>query len=320
MSAPTSPLARGLLRAAGRLADAAVQLAGPASVTWLTSGVTLLPTPAPPEGPYLAEAVSPPPAGRDARGRVSWTRAWLPSHVPIGSPLRRKPVVQLRLQQPERPTRQLLVLTGFNMGWGALDAKVLDLRWLVERGWRVAQLGLPLHGELGGLPGAPAWPSIDLDLTRDALAAATQDVREAVAWLRADAPLPVVALGVSLGAWPVALAGTGTAPPDGLAALTPMVDYAALLQEHAPPWVMNNVMRRIGEVLKVVSPLERPPTVAPGRTLVLSAESDHVAPEAAHGGPLAAHFRGELVRFPGSHLLPWGLHDAWEALDRFWVG
>jgi hypothetical protein len=161
---------------------------------------------------------------------------------------------------------------------------------------------------------------VDLDLTRDALAAATQDVREAVAYLRAEAPLPVVALGVSLGAWPVALACTAPSPPDVLAALTPMVDYAALLEDHAPPWVFRNVVQRIGEVLRPLSPLERPPTLPPGRTLVLAAESDHVAPAARHAEPLAAHFRGALARFPGSHLVPWGLSRAWEALHAFASG
>jgi dienelactone hydrolase len=223
--------------------------------------------------------------------------------------------VQLRVRSPPTPTRQLLVVTGFNMGWAGLDARVLGLRWWLNRGYRVAVLGLPLHGTRGPGLGPPAWPSADLDLTRDALAAATQDVREAVAYLRAEAPLPVVALGVSLGAWPVALAGTTAGPPDGLAALTPMVDYAALLQAHAPPWVFSNVVRRIGEVLRPLSPLERPPTMAPGRTLVLAAESDHVAPARDHAEPLAAHFRGTVVRFPGSHLVPWGLKRAWEALE-----
>jgi hypothetical protein len=308
-------LKRGLLRAVGRLADAAVQLAAPASVTWLTGAAVVLPTPAPPPGPWFADEVPPPSAARPAGQAVSWTRRWLPAHVPASSPLRRRPLVRLRVRAPPAPTRQLLVVTGFNMGWAGLDARVLDLRWWLGRGYRVAVLGLPLHGTLAQALGPPAWPSADLDLTRDALAAATQDVREAVAYLRAEAPLPVVALGVSLGAWPVALAGTTSAPPDVLAALTPMVDYAALLRAHAPPWVLDNVLRRIGEVLRPLAPLERAPTMPPGRTLILAAASDHVTAARDHAEPLAAHFRGELRRFPGSHLLPWGLRRAWEALD-----
>lgn len=307
---------RGLWRALGRVADAAVHWAAPASVTWLTSAGTLVPVPPAPPGPYLSELVRAPVGSRNGN-TVVWARGWLPAHVPPSSPLKRRPQVKLRQWLPGSPRRHLLVVTGFNMAWAGLESKLLGLGFWLERGYRVAMLGLPLHGTGGVVPGAPSWPSSDFALTRDAVAAATQDVREAVAFLRAEAALPVVSLGISLGAWPVALAGTGTGAADALVALSPMVDYGALLRDHAPPWVPDSAVERAEEALRPLSPFGRAPSLAAGRTLVLAASDDAVTPTAHHAEPLARHFGGTLERFDGSHLLPWGLAGARRQIDDF---
>ena len=307
---------RGLWRFAGRLADASVQWAAPASVTWLTSSATLGTPDAAPPGPWLSDTVARP-VGSRRGNEVVWARAWLPPHVPPSSPLRTKPQVKLRVWSPANPQRQLLVVTGFNMTWAGLEAKLLGLSFWLERGYRVALLGLPLHGTQGVVPGTAAWPSADLALTRDAVAAATQDVREAVAFLRAEAPLPVAALGISLGAWPVALAATSSVPSDVMVALSPMVDYTGLLRDHAPLWVPESALDRVAEALSAVSPLQRPPTIASGRTLVLVGNQDELARRARHAEPLARHFAGRIEQFDGSHMLPWGLSGARRAVDEF---
>lgn len=325
------------LELVGRVADAVVVASAPAAVSWLTVPAAWMKVVPPREGRWFADEVQVPaplevPGSIDPsrlverwRSRpddvpprlLGWQREWTPASVPSGSPLRLRPAVVVRHWGRPAPTAQLLVVSGFNMGWGFLDAEVLRLRWFAREGYSVTLLGLPLHGSDALTVGPPAWPSVDFELTRDAVACATHDVRQTVAWLRASAPAPVVVLGVSLGAWPAALSATLPHPPDVFAALTPMVDYPALLQDHRPFWVSRGAITRLSKGLEPVSALHRPSTLAPGRALVLSAASDRVTLAANHAVPLARHFGGRSVSFPGSHLVPHGLGSAWRQLDAF---
>ncbi|MDX2012470.1 MAG: hypothetical protein SFW67_19895 [Myxococcaceae bacterium] len=329
-----SRLLDGVLKGVGRLADGVVQASAPAAVSWLTVPAAWMPLAPLRRDVFIAEGVDAPrptelPVGLDVtsaaeavlagpgpRGRLlSWERRWTPPGLAATSPLRARPLVVVRHWAAPNPKAQLLLVSGFNMGWGFLDAVVLQVRWFVARGYSVTLLGLPLHGSEALVLGPPAWPSVDLELTRDAVALATHDVRSAVAWLRAQHPAPVVVLGVSLGAWPAALAATAPGAADVFAALTPMVDYPRLLLDHRPPWVSRGAITRLAASLEPVSPLSRPPAVQPGRVRVFAASEDHVTPAGHHAGPLAAHFGVEVTTFPGSHLVPRGLKSAWASLD-----
>ena len=329
-----SRLLEGVLKGVGRLADGVVQVSAPAAVSWLTVPAAWMPLTPLRDDVWFAETVDVPshtvlPVALDAtavaerlvggagpRGQlVSWERRWAPSGLAPTSMLRARPHVVLRHWEVPRPKAQLLLVSGFNMGWGFLDALVLRVRWFLARGYSVTLLGLPLHGSEAVVAGPPPWPSVDLELTRDAVALATHDVRSGVAWLRAQHAAPVVVLGVSLGAWPAALAATVPGAPDVFAALTPMVDYPRLLLDHRPPWVARGAITRLAASLEPVSPLARPPVVAPGRVQVFAAAEDHVTPPGHHAAPLATHFGTDVMVFPGSHLVPRGLETAWASLD-----
>ena len=67
--------------------------------------------------------------------------------------------------------------------------------------------------------------------------------------------------------------------------------------------------------MKLVSPLDRVPLVAPERVLVQSARGDRIAPP-EHAERLAKHFHGVHLAFNGGHVLQLGRRDAFVALAQ----
>jgi hypothetical protein len=228
-----------------------------------------------------------------------------------------RPVARWYPAEGPRLGHTLVVVSGFNMGWPRFDARLLALRRLQRAGFDVALLGLPLHGMRTPWLAPPAWPWQDVGLTVQALACAVYEARQLVAWLRQRDGQPVSMLGLSLGAWVGALVCTLPRPPEALVAVTPLVDLPALLLDHTPPFVLDALVSPLRDALRPVSPLARPPTLPPLRTLVLAAELDRVTNPVKQAAPLARHFQGELRLFPGSHLLPYGLGQAYQELTDF---
>jgi len=90
------------------------------------------------------------------------------------------------------------------------------------------------------------------------------------------------------------------------------LEHRSRLPEAPPPWVG----RRIDDSLRVVSPLSRPPLVAPESVLVLAAARDAITPS-AHAERLRAHFDARIDTFTGGHLLQLGRGKAWASLKDF---
>jgi pimeloyl-ACP methyl ester carboxylesterase len=66
---------------------------------------------------------------------------------------------------------------------------------------------------------------------------------------------------------------------------------------------------------RVVSPFARTSKVDPDATVVVAGEGDRITPK-AHAEKLAKHFEGELVVFPGGHLLQLGRSEGFRAAMR----
>jgi hypothetical protein len=291
--------------------DGFVELSAPAAMAVMSgfpwhrprevTEAELLPTPAP-----LAPSV--------VQGQVRAPGAFVPSGAPAWSPLRQRDglTAQAFVRDDDRAT--LLIVTGFNMGRPRLDALIVGVKALQRRKLGVVLLGLPLHGQTPLLGGAPPWPGVDLELTRDAVAVSTYETRQLIAWLK-QRNRPVAALGLSLGAWPVMLSATLPSPPDFAVAVTPMVDYPALLAEHAPPTLLETRVAEIRQTFEGVLPQSRAPTLESTRTLVLGAARDRVTKFDVHAAPLARHFGARLVKLPGTHLAPVGRSEMFDEVD-----
>jgi hypothetical protein len=322
----SSSWAEPLLLGLGWWTELGAVLAAPAVASALAWGAWM--PLGPPASPLLVEAEVPAP--REVRARragdavsLSWPRRFLPTDGPSALAFAGRDRARASLLEADRAGPALVAVGGFGMGWASLDRRVLALDRFRARGVTVAHYGLPLHGPDAPWFGVPAWPGPALELTRAALAVAAHEVRELVAYLRARGYGPVTVLGVSLGALVSALGATAAAPADALIALTPMIDYARLLRDHAGPLAAGPI-EGIAATLGPVSPLARPPVLAPGRTLVMAASDDRLAPCASHAEPLARHFGGDLHVFAGPHLAagtsPEVERAAFAFLDRVHAG
>jgi dienelactone hydrolase len=178
---------------------------------------------------------------------------------------------------------------------------------------------LPFHGARA--PGARrgVWPGTDPWRSVEGFAHAVHDLRAWSAWLRAEGASAVGTVGMSLGGYTAALLATVDPTVDFTTLMVPLASLGdAYLQHRArqpdppPAWVG----KRIDDSLRVVSPLSRPPAVAPESVLVLAAGNDGITP-AAHAHRLRDHFDARFETFAGGHLLQVGRGRAWSALHDF---
>jgi dienelactone hydrolase len=184
------------------------------------------------------------------------------------------------------------------MGQPRLDDWAFDAVGFFERGYDVAILDLPFHGERAA-SGAwiPPWPSADAALFRWATTMAVVDALTLIQTLRARGAASVGVLGISLGGLVASLACTVRGAPDHATLYTPLADPSSLLGFDA------------GDR----SPLGRTPRCEGDRVLVLSGAQDQLT-DHRHSDALARHFGARTASFGGGHLFQYQRERALAAM------
>ncbi|HEV8549001.1 MAG TPA: hypothetical protein VGQ57_08235 [Polyangiaceae bacterium] len=208
-----------------------------------------------------------------------------------------------------------ILVHGYLLGQLAVEQYVWPIAELDALGFDSAVLILPFHGRRADPlhTGRPDFPGRDPLFASEGFRQAVTDLRELANFLRRRGHAKVGAFGMSLGAYTAALAATVDPSFDFLIPIVPLASLADFALEHgelpeAPePRAVEYAL--LEEVYRFVSPVHRPPLIAPERTLVLGARSDRIT-RFSHARRLASHFHAELVAFEGGHVLQWGLGSA----------
>lgn len=219
------------------------------------------------------------------------------------------------------PRATAVCIHGYLGGHLTFEEVAFEAPRLYQWGLDVIIPVLPFHGlrapggRRGMFPGVDPWRSVE------GFAHAVSDMRAWHAWLRAEGSSAVGTFGMSLGGYTAALLATVDPGIDFTALMIPLaslgdvyLQHRARLAEPPPPWIG----RRIDDSLRIVSPLARPPVVAPASVLVLAAGSDGITP-AGHAERLRDHFGARFDTFAGGHLLQVGRAQVWTALKDFLV-
>lgn len=284
----------------------------------------------PPDGPFFArpEPMVPrvahvrPLAGGEV---VDWT--WPSAFQPfcadvaeryLGHTTNRTAAARLFLHD-DRPRPAALLLHGYRAGQYAFEERAWPVDWLFEKGIDVVLPVLPFHAVRAHRPGPPIFPGSDPRLSNEGFRQSILDLRTLLGHLRARGAPAVGVMGMSLGAYAASLLAT---VEDRLDFAVPMIPLASLAH------VAKSLGRLVGTreeqraqlegldaLHRVVSPLARPPRLAPERVLVLAAEGDRITPP-EHARWLAAHFHAPLEVFPGGHLLQFGRAQAFRSIGR----
>ncbi len=182
---------------------------------------------------------------------------------------------------------------------------------------------LPLHG-----PRRLGWHSgsrfLGVDVI-DLLHAETQaiwDMRRLLSWVRDQTSKPVGAFGLSLGGYTTALFASVA---EGLSCAVPgipVADLPRILERHAAPHQMRYAqmlgfdLDRVGEVLRVISPLALTPRVPLEGRMIFGANADRFVP-ADQVRDLWRHWEEpEIVWYEGTHVSFMNEPRVWSGVDR----
>jgi dienelactone hydrolase len=217
------------------------------------------------------------------------------------------------------PRATVVCVHGYLGGKLALEEAAFEAPRLYHWGLDVLITVLPFHGMRAPGGRRALWPGVDPWRSVEGFAHAISDLRAWMAWLRAEGSSTSGVFGMSLGGYTAALLATVDPTPAFTTLMIPLaslgdayLQHRARLPEPPPAWVG----RRIDDSLRVVSPLSRPPLVAPGSVLVLAAGNDAITP-AGHAERLRDHFDARFETFAGGHLLQVGRARVWTALKDF---
>lgn len=214
------------------------------------------------------------------------------------------------LRHPGKPRPWLLCIHGYRMGAAWMDLGLFSPKWLHHTlGVNIVQPVLPLHGPRKiGLRSGDGYIDGDLLNLVHAQSNALWDLRRTVAWIRQQDEQPRIGVyGVSLGGYNAGLLASYEANLDFVVAGIPLVDFAAATWRHMSPTHlryyeslgMNETRYR--EILRVVSPLARPPILAPEKLLIFAGTADRlVVPKQPL--MLAQHWDTNITWFQGGHL------------------
>jgi len=209
------------------------------------------------------------------------------------------------------PRPLAILVHGYMLGRLPVEERVWPIRELDALGFDTALYVLPFHGRRADPrhDGRPQFPGLEPRFAMEGFRQAVTDLRELLGFFRRRGHEKIGLLGMSLGGYTAAL--TATVDP-GLDFLAPIVPLASLadfaleqgdLPEAPEPRALEHALRE--HVYRHVSPVHRKPLIAPERVLVIGAKADRITP-ISHARRLASHFRGELVAFPGGHVVQWG--------------
>lgn len=231
--------------------------------------------------------------------------------------------VAARLYAHPEPRPVVVLVHGYMAGHWRTEASIWPVGRLFQRGFDVALFVLPFHAVRADPERRrrPRFPSADPRFTNEGFRQAIGDLSDFVAWLRSRGHRQIGVMGMSLGGHTAALAAT-LLPLDFLVPVIPLAslaDYAAdrgLLGHGEEADALREAARRAH---RAVNPLDRPPLVAPGRSLVVAAEGDRITP-LHHAQKLAAHFGAPMLTWPGGHLLQWGRRAAYDEVIAWLAG
>ncbi len=257
--------------------------------------------------------------------------AWSSDYEPVAESVRERfgryranQMVSVRVSLHEQPRPMVVAIHGYLGGNYTLEQRAFGVPWLYKLGLDVALFTLPFHGvrQDPTRSGPPPFPSNDPRMTVEGFGQAVADLTDLIAHMRRTRRQPVGVMGMSLGGYTTSLVATAV---DDLAFAVPMIPLASMADFARDQGRLgaNEVQQRaqhlaVEDAHRIVSPLARPPKVAPDRVLVIAAEADRITP-VAHARRLASHFRAPLVTWQGGHLLQVGRRDAFKRLAEFWA-
>jgi pimeloyl-ACP methyl ester carboxylesterase len=230
-------------------------------------------------------------------------------------------VAVARLVTRPEPRPIAVLVHGYLLGQLAVDERVWPIAALDGLGFDSALYVMPFHGRRAdpGRGGRPEFPGRNPAFAAEGFRQAVTELRELMRCLRRRGHPRVGLLGMSLGGYTAALTATVDADVDFLAPIVPLASLADFALEHgelaeAPePRALEHAL--LARVYRHVSPVDRPPLIAPERVLVIGARADRIT-RFSHARRLASHFRSPLVAFHGGHLLQLGRGEAFERLGE----
>jgi dienelactone hydrolase len=214
----------------------------------------------------------------------------------------------LRHAGPPRPW--IVCVPGYRMGHPGVDFAGFRARWAHRAlGVNVAIFVMPFHGpRTSGRRGGDGYLSGDFLDTIHAQAQAVWDLRRLIGWLRREGAPAVGVHGVSLGGYTAALLTALEPDLQRVVLGIPAACFVDLARANVPPALLQAAewlgfpLARIGDVLRVVSPLAMPPRVPRDRLSIYAGISDRLAPP-HHAWDLWRHWqRPRVVWYQGSHV------------------
>lgn len=213
----------------------------------------------------------------------------------------------------------VILVHGYRAGSYPIEERVWPVGWLLSRGVDVALFVLPFHAVRADGARVPRFPGSDPRFTNEGFRQAIDDLRALRLHLAARGAPWVGAMGMSLGGYTVSLLAT---VDDGLAFVAPIIPLAsfadvALAGGRLVGSAEQQALQHAGleRAHRVVSPFSRSAKVPGENVVVVGGEGDRITP-LSHAERLAAHFSGELVTFPGGHLLQVGRSEGFRAVGR----
>jgi len=204
-----------------------------------------------------------------------------------------------------------ILIHGYMTGHYHVEQRLWPVQRFLRSGYDVAFFTLPFHG-IRANPlrhGAPEFPGADPRFSNEGFRQIIGDLRNFVAWLKAEGHPAVGVLGMSLGGYTASLLATVEAELSFCIPVIPLASLADFAREQgelsSDPALQAEEHALLEQIYRVVSPVHRAPRIAPSRTLVVAAKADRITP-VAHARKLAAHFGSPLVSWHGGHLLQLG--------------
>lgn len=256
---------------------------------------------------------------------VSWASAYEPYVASLGERYARtteNAAAAVRFLGSDEPRPVAVLIHGYMAGNYQVEQRLWPLQRLRRTGYDVALFTLPFHGVRASAAhrGAPEFPGSDPRFSNEGFRQVISDLRNFINWLRERGHPEVGVMGMSLGGYTAALLAT---LEKGLSFCVPVIPLASLAdfvreqgQLSASPAAMAEEHALLEQIYRVVSPLERRPLIAPGRTLVVAGKADRITP-VAHARKLAAHFGAQLVAWHGGHLLQLGRNAAFRRVETW---
>ena len=214
------------------------------------------------------------------------------------------------LRHPGAPRPWLVCIHGYRMGEPLLDFGLFSPAYLHHHlGLNVLMPTLPLHGprKIGRRTGDHFLDGDLLDLLY-AESQALWDLRRWLAWLRAQEENPAIGVyGVSLGGYNASLLAGYDEGLDFVVAGVPIVNLSSGLWRYVPAMHQRYFSwrgldeKRYQDILRLVSPLTRPPKLDARNLHIFGAIGDRIV---APSNPVALshHWNVPVTWYQGSHL------------------